>query len=187
MWRWCAYLAGIASIAVALAAVPSVAIVESYVGGSAIHGHIEDGRYFVNPRHGRPVTEVSESTWRTVYRLEKIWPWSALIPCWIGILLLVYGKGPDWKLPPPPPAQMPAWVFRALLVSTWITVGGTLVCLVVVRTPWVVMLVSWILFCICTGSVVRLWTRSLRQQQTAERARDDRFWESIDRQRGPGG
>src|SRR5437762_2884976 len=66
MWRWCAYLSGVALIAVALVALPSGMIVESYVGGSAIHGYVEDGRYFVNPGHGRPIAEVSDSAWRSV-------------------------------------------------------------------------------------------------------------------------
>ena len=60
MWRWCASLFGVVLIAVAVVAVPSVAIVPSYAGGSAIDGYVEDGRYFVNPSHGRPIVEVSE-------------------------------------------------------------------------------------------------------------------------------
>jgi hypothetical protein len=66
MWRRCAFLSGVLLIGVAIAAVPSGAVVESYVGGSAVHGFVEDGRYFVDPKHGQPVVEVSESTWRTV-------------------------------------------------------------------------------------------------------------------------
>ena len=96
-------------IAVALVALPSAMIVESYVGGSAIHGYVEDGRYFVNPGHGQPIAEVSESTWRAVYWVERLWPWSALIPCWIGMFLMAYGMGPNWK-PPPTPAQRDAAV-----------------------------------------------------------------------------
>src|SRR5687767_15939687 len=93
MWRWCLYLFGVVLIAVALAAVPSMMIVESYVGGSATHGYVEEGRYFVNPGHGRPIVEVSESTWRTVYWVERSWPWSILIPGLIGLLLTACGKG----------------------------------------------------------------------------------------------
>jgi hypothetical protein len=168
MWRRCAYWSGVALILTALAAVPSVAIVPSYVGGSAIDGHVEDGRYFVNPSHGRPIAEVSESTWRALYWVERLWPFSALIPGLTGLFLVGYGKRPNWKPPPPPPKEMPPWVLRACLASAGITVGGTLLCLVVVRTPWVVMLVGWILLCVGGGSVGWLYSHSLRQQSSAE-------------------
>src|SRR4051812_48474155 len=105
MWRRCAWLAGVVLIAVAIAALPSIMIVESYVGGSAVHGYIEEGRYFVDPGHSRPVEEVSESTWRTVYWVEWLWPWSALLPCWAGLFLTSYGMGPNWKPPPTPPKE----------------------------------------------------------------------------------
>jgi hypothetical protein len=168
MWRWCASLSGVLLIAVALAAVPSGAIVESYVGGSAVHGSVEDGRYFVNPGHGQPIAEVTESTWRTVYWVELLWPWSALIPCWAGLFLTMYGKGPDWKPPPAPSAELPPWMLRACSVSAGITVAGTWLFWVVVRIPWATMLVGWILGCMCCGTVVRLYYRSLRQQLPAE-------------------
>ena len=80
MWRWSAYLSGVVLIAVALVAAPSAMIVESYVGGSAVDGYVEEGRYFVNPGHGRPIAEVSESTWRAVYWVERLWPFSVLVP-----------------------------------------------------------------------------------------------------------
>lgn len=168
MWRWCAYLLGLMLIGVALAALPSVPIVESYVGGSAVHGFIEDGRYFVNPGHGQPIVEVAESTWRTVYWLERIWPWSALIPIWLGMFLTFYGKGPNWKPPPVPPGELPACVFRACLVHTGITVGGTLAFWYTTRVPWATMLVAWVLFCICCAAVTRVYSRFLRQQSAAE-------------------
>jgi hypothetical protein len=167
MWRWCAYLFGVMLIGVALAAVPSVAVVESYVGGSAVHGSVEDGRYFVNPVHGRPIAEVSGSTWRTVYWVERLWPWSALVPGLAGLFLAGYGKGPNWKPPPVPHAEMPPWVLRACLACAGITVGGTLLGWFATRTPWATMLVGWILICICGGTVGRLYSRSLRQQSAA--------------------
>ena len=71
---------GMLLIGVAIAAVPSGMIVESFVGGSAVHGHVEDGHYFVNPGHGRPIVEVSATTWRTVYWVERLWPFSILVP-----------------------------------------------------------------------------------------------------------
>src|SRR5438477_413860 len=80
MWRRYAYWSGVVLILTAIAAGPSVAIVPSYVGGSALDGHVEDGRYFVNPSHGRPIVEVSESTWRAVWWVERLWPFSALGP-----------------------------------------------------------------------------------------------------------
>src|SRR5262245_5925090 len=168
MWRWCVYLSGVLLIAVGLVALPSTMIVESYVGGSAISGHVEDGRYFVAPGHGMPIAEVSESTWRTVYWVERLWPFSALVPCWIGMFLMAYGMGPNWKPPPAPPAELPPRVLRACGVGAGITVAGTWLCLVVVRTPWVVQLVGWILLCVSCGSVAWVYSRSLRQQSTAE-------------------
>ncbi|MCI0740052.1 MAG: hypothetical protein L0Y72_13485 [Gemmataceae bacterium] len=170
MWRWCAYLFGVLLIVVAIVAVPSLMIVESYVGGSAVHGYVEDGRYFVNPGHGEPIAEVSESAWRTVNWVERLWPFSAVVPCWIGMFLAAYGKGPNWKPLPPPPAEPPPWVLWTCLAAALITVAGTGLCLAVVRTPWVVMLVGWILICVSVATVVVLYTRSLRQQANAERS-----------------
>src|SRR3954466_11776300 len=115
MWRWCAYSSGVLLIAVALAAPPSAAVGRSYMGGSATHGYVEDGRYFVNPGHGQPIVEVSESSWRAGSWWEGAWPWSALIPCWIGMFLMASGMGPNGKPPPPTPKEMPPWVLRACL------------------------------------------------------------------------
>src|SRR5262245_18039193 len=168
MWRWCAFLLGVMLIAVAVVAVPSVAIVPSYVGGSAIHGYVEDGRYFVNPGHGRPITEVSGSTWRAVYWVERLWPLSALVPGLLGMFLTASGRRPDWKPPPAPPAEPPPWVLWACLVSAGITLAGAGLCWVVVRASWAVMLVGWILCCLSTGTVGWLYSRSLRQQSAAE-------------------
>src|SRR5262245_9239340 len=125
MGRWCAYLSGVVLIAVALAAVPSVAVVESYVGGSAVHGSIAGGRYFVNPGHGRPIAEVSAATWRTVYWMERLWPFSALVPGLTGLSLAAYGKGPNWKRPPPPPKELPPRVLWACLAGSLLTVALT--------------------------------------------------------------
>src|SRR5437879_3401864 len=125
MWRRCAYWSGVLLIAVALAAVPSVAIVPSYAGGSAVDGYVEDGHYFVNPSHGRPIAEVSESTWRAAYWVERLWPWSALVPGLIGMFLTAYGQGPSWKPPPVPPKEMLPWVIRACIASGVATVAGT--------------------------------------------------------------
>jgi hypothetical protein len=95
VWRRCAYWSGVSLIAVAVAALPSVAIVSSYAGGSAVRGTVEDGRFFVNPEHGRPVVEVSEATWRAVYWVERLWPWSAWVPGLTGLFLTGYGKRPN--------------------------------------------------------------------------------------------
>jgi hypothetical protein len=168
MWRRCAYWSGVVLIAVALAAVPSVAIVPSYAGGSAVDGYVEEGQYFVNPSHGRPIAEVSESTWRAAYWVERLWPFSALVPGLIGLFLTGYGKGPNWKPPPVPHAEPPPWVLWACLVCAGITVGGTLLFWFATRTPWVTMLVGWILICLCGGTVGSLYSRALRQQSTAE-------------------
>lgn len=168
MLRRCAYFSGVMLIGVALGALPSVPIVESYVGGSAVHGSVEDGRYFVNPVHGRPIVEVSESTWWTVYWIERLCPWSIFVPGLVGLFLTGYGKGPNSKPPPIPPAQLPHWVLRACLVCTGIIVGGSLLCWFATRTPWVVMLVGYVLVCMCVGTIVLLYSRSLRQQSTPE-------------------
>jgi hypothetical protein len=99
-----------------------------------------------------------------------------------GAALAILGPhpGPDRAVPggvreateleaaPASPKEMPPWVLRACLASAGITVGGTLLCLVVVRTPWVVMLVGWILLCVGGGSVGWLYSHSLRQQSSAE-------------------
>src|SRR5262245_36523584 len=138
MWHRCAYWSGVALIAVALVALPAASIVASYVGGSALGGHVEDGRYFVNPGHGQPIVEVSESTWRKVYWLERPWPFSALVPGLAGLFLLACGLGPSWQPPPPLPAQMPTWVLRACMVSVGIVLAGAWACWVVFRAPWAV-------------------------------------------------
>ena len=173
MWRWCAYLSGGLLIAVALAAVPSAAVVESYVGGSAVHGYVEDGRYFVNPGHGRPIAEVSASTWRTVYWVERLWPLSALVPGLTELFLIGCGTGPNWKPAPPPPKEMPPWVLRACLAGAGFTMGGTWLFWVVVRAPWATMLAGWVLICASAGSVGWLYSRSLREQPTAEERKGD--------------
>ena len=98
MWRWCASWFGVVLIAVAVVAVPSVAIVPSYAGGSAVDGYVEDGRYFVNPGHSQPVIEVSESTWRTVYWLALLWmttagpsrEWGLVAPTMTGMDDLIW-------------------------------------------------------------------------------------------------
>ncbi len=168
MWRLLASWFGVLLIAVAVAAMPSVAIVSSYSGGSAVRGHVEDGRYFVNPEHGRPTVEVSESTWRAVYWVERLWPWSAFVPGLTGLFLTGHGKGPNGKPPPVPPAEPPPWVLWACLAAAVGTVAGTLLCWVITRTPWVVMLVGYALICASGGTCGWLYYRSLRQQPTAD-------------------
>jgi len=164
----CAYWAGVMLIGVALAAVPSGAVVQSYVGGSAVHGSVEDGRYFVDPRHGRPIVEVSESTWRTVYWVERLWPLSILVPGFAGMFLLGCAKGPNSKPAPPQPKEPPHWVLWSCLVAGWITIAGTWLFWHIVGVPWATMIVGWILICVSGGTVSWLWYRSLRQQSPAE-------------------
>ena len=103
---------------------PSEAIVSSYVGGSAVHGTNKDGRFFVDPKHGHPIVEVSESTWRTVWWVQRLWPFSALIPGLLGMFLMSYGMGPNWKSLPDPPDEPPPWVMRLYLAGTAFIVGG---------------------------------------------------------------
>jgi hypothetical protein len=180
MWRSCAYVSGVLLIIVALAAVPSLPVVESYVGGSAVQGSVEDGHYFVNPGHGRPTTEVSESAWRTVYWVGQLWPWSALVPGWAGLFLVGYGKGPSRTPSPPPPKEMPPSVIRACIASGVLIVVGTWLFWVVVRVPWATMLVGWVLICGSAGAIGLLYSRFLRQQLTDEAGAE------ADRSRHPG-
>ena len=168
MWRRCASLFGVVLIAVAVAAVPSVAIVPSYAGGSAVDGYVEDGRYFVNPSHGRPIVEVSESTWWAAYWAERLWPFSALVPGLTGLFLTGYGVGPNRKPPPVPPAEPPPWVLWACLASAMFTVAATLLFWFAVRVPWATMLVGRVLICVSSGTIGWLYSRSLLQQSTAE-------------------
>jgi hypothetical protein len=154
-------------IAVALAAVPSMAIVSSYAGGSAVRGSVENGRYFVNPEHGRPVVEVCEATWRAVYWVERLWPWSAWVPGLTGLLLTSCSRGLNRKLPPIPPAEPPPRVLWACLMTAGLILIGTWLCWVFTRTPWVVMLAGWLLICAGSGTCAWLYSRALRQQSTA--------------------
>ena len=167
MWRSCKSLFSAILIGAALAALPSVPIVESYVGGSAVHGLVDNERYFVNPSHGRPIVEVSKSTWWTVYWAERLWPWSALVLGFAGLYLAGDRKELN-GMPANPPAEMPPWVLYACMVAAVITVGGTLLCWIATRTPWVTMIVGWILVLISGGTVGHLYARSLTQNAATE-------------------
>jgi hypothetical protein len=166
MWRGFAFWAGVLLIGVAAVAVPSGAILASYAGGSALDGYVEDGRYFVDPGHGQPIAEVSEATWRTVYWVERLWPFSALIPCWLGMALLACGMGPDCKPVQVPPGDPPDWMLQACGVGALITVGGALAFWKVVGIPWATLLFGWLLCCVSIGWVTWSYTRWLRQQET---------------------
>jgi hypothetical protein len=168
VWRRCSYWSGVLLIAVALAALPSVAIIPSYAGGSAIDGFVEDGHYFVNPSHGRPIVEVSESTWRAAYWAERFWPLSALVPGLIGLFLTGSRTVANRTPPPVPPAEPPPWMLWACFASAGFIVAGTLLCWVVTRVPWATMLFGWILVCVNSGTVAWLYSRWLRRQWTAE-------------------
>jgi hypothetical protein len=77
-------------------------------------------------------------------------------------------KGPNREPPPAPPAEPPPWVLWACLVCAGFIIAGTWLCWVVTHTPWVVMLVGWILICAGGGTCSWLYSRALRQQSTAE-------------------
>jgi hypothetical protein len=168
MWLRCAFWSGVLLIGIAIAAVPSLAIVGSYAGGSAVHGFIEDGRYFVDPGHNQPITEISESTWRTVWWVERLSPFSILVPGWIGMFLMAYGMGPNWKPVPVPRGDLPPWFVWWCGAGGVLTVAGGLLCWTLFRTPWLAMLVGYILCCLGVGTVTWLYTRSLRPQSNAE-------------------
>ena len=163
MWRRRAHLLGVLLIGVSIVAVPSGTIVESYVGGSAVHGSVEDGHYFVNPGHSQPILEVSKGTWRTVYWVERLWPFSAIVPCWIGMFLLAYGKGPDWKPPPDPPKELPEWMVWTCGAGGVFIVVATVLFWYAVRAPWATMLFGWIMICATTATIVWFFSRSLRR------------------------
>jgi hypothetical protein len=167
MWRQCANYLGVVLIAVAIVAVPSSMIVEAYVGGSAIHGSVDDGRYYVNPGHSQPIVEVSASTWRAVYWVERLAPFSALIPGLTGLFLVGYAKGPYRQTAPASTAPLPPWMLWACLVSGWIIMAAIWLCWVVVRTPWVVMVFGWVVICVSVGTIVLLYSRSRRQLPSA--------------------
>jgi len=167
MWLRLAYWTGVLLIGVAIVAVPSLSIVVSYAGGSALDGFIEDGRYFVDPGHNQPIAEVSESMWQTVWWVERLWPFSALVPAWIGMFLTAYGMGPDWKPAPVPPGDMPPWFVWLSGAAGALAVAGGLLCWTLFRTPWVTMLVGYILACLGVATVVWLYTRFLGRQSAA--------------------
>jgi hypothetical protein len=168
MGHHCARWSGILLIGVALIALPSAPILESYAGGSAVLGRIENGRFIVDPGHGQPIAEVSESLWWTVYGVERVWPFSALIPGFAGLFLLRCGMEPSWKPVRMPTGDPPPWVMREILVSVGVVVAGTLLCWFLSRTPWVTMVVAWILACITVGRVTWLWMRELRGRPNNE-------------------
>lgn len=151
----------------ALAVVPSAPIVSSYAGGSAVRGYVKDGRYFVDPAHGRPIVEVSEPTWRAVYWVERVWPFSAWVPGLAGLFLTSYGRGRRPARTPPPPKELPPWMLWACLAGAVLIVTGTGLFWVAVRVPWATMLVGWVLICFSAGAVAWLYARSGRPPPAA--------------------
>jgi hypothetical protein len=168
MGRWCAYLSGLLLIAVALVALPSGMIVESYAGGSAVHGSVEDGRYFVNPGHGWPVVEVPESTWRTVYWLELLWPLS-VVPGLIGGVLMMSGMGPNWKPAPVPPGHPPLGITAvgAGIMMGLVAAGARLGWLAG-RATWVAEVGGCLGLYVGGGLCVSLMVRHWRRQSSAQ-------------------
>jgi hypothetical protein len=49
-----------------------------------------------------------------------------------------------------------------------LTVAGGWLCWTLLRTPWLAMLVAYILLCLGVATVTWLYTRSLRRQSAAE-------------------
>ena len=60
------------------------------------------------------------------------------------------------------------WVLWACLAAAGVTVGGALACWYATRTPWVVMLVGWVLVCTCGGTVAWVYSRSLHRPPAAD-------------------
>lgn len=155
MWQRVALGAGVALVGVAVLAVPSVAVVGAYAGGSAVHnGYVEDGRYFVAPCHGKPVAEVSGPLWRTVYWVEMLWPWSAVVTGLLGLFLTGADRWSDGP-PPVPPPEPPPWLLGACAAVVVVTLAGARVAWVVTGAAWVVWLVGWAL--VCAGAALVGW------------------------------
>jgi len=157
--RW----SGVLLILLALATLPAIAVVPSYAGGSAVAGHIKDGRYYVDPKHSQPIVEVSESLWRTVYWVERLWPFLPLGLGLTGLFLTTYGRGPNAPPPPDSPKELPPWMLWSCLWGALVTVGGTWLFWSLTRKPWATMLVGWLLACVAVGTVVWIYARSLRR------------------------
>jgi hypothetical protein len=155
-------------IGVALVALPSAPVVSSYVEGSAVHGSVEDGRFFVDPKHGMPRVEVSESTFETVYWVERLWPFSAWVPGLLGLFLLSRGEGPNGKPTLAVPREPPPRVLWACLAAAVFTVVATYLFWVVVGIPWATMVAGWLLVCVIGGLVAWFYARTLRQQPAGE-------------------
>jgi hypothetical protein len=100
--------------------------------------------------------------------MERLWPFSAIIPCWVGMFLIAYGKGSDRKPTPAPPKELPEWMVWACGAGGVFTVVATLMFWKVLRFPWATMLFGWILICLTTATIVWFYCRSLRQQSTAD-------------------
>jgi hypothetical protein len=74
------------------------------IGGDAVSGRVEDGKYFVSS-HGR-LTEVSEATWRYSYAHKtSIWVTHPLGG--VGALLLYLADRERKKAAGPPPEAVP--------------------------------------------------------------------------------
>src|SRR5205085_3650902 len=121
-----------------------------------------------NPSHGRPIVEVSESTWRAAYWAERLWPFSVLVPGLTGLFLTGYGVGPNRKPPPVPPAEPPPWMLWTCMASAIFIVAATLLFWVVVRVQWATMLVGWILICVSCGTTGWVSARCSHRQSPAE-------------------
>lgn len=161
-------LFGLLLIGVAVAAVPSAAVVPASVGGSAVLGHVTDGRYFVNPGHGRPVVEVSERSWRAAYWVECLRPWSALLPGWAGLFLGIR-RTPT----PSPPGKVPPRAVTACLAGSVLVLAGAAAGWALTGSPWAAVLVGWALVCACVLAVGSLCGRGVRDQGTASVAGTD--------------
>jgi len=158
-----AYWIGVLLILIALATLPAIAVVPSYAGGSAVAGYVKDGRYFVDPRHGQPIVEVSESMWRTVYWVERLWPFLPLAFGLAGLFLTTHGRSPNALPPPEPPKELPPWMLWRCLWGALVTVGGTWLFWSLTRIRWATMLVGWFLACVACATIVWSYIRSLRR------------------------
>ena len=148
---WC----GVILIGSGLVGLPAPSIVASYVGGSALCGSIEDGRYFVG---GHSVhKEVSEFEWRLELRVSQSFPWATLVPGLLGMLLIA-STLPPGPIATPPPPSLEHLVKTSVIPIPVIALGAALGWFLA-RQPWAAELGGWLGLYVGTWLALRVLHR----------------------------